>query len=329
MLLGPFVGSLKRQRLGARQDQRIARAQIEALIVADVRRRPGNGSGPRNGVGVFRVDFESVDADRQHGPDAQKLHRRRRIENLAEVVARGRCAVKLLAVSERAVHRRGPVQLPISERSRQPVVDSQRPRDGARSRLQHKEGPTGRGPARDRRTEDKARNIRRQDQPALDLGERYVAPSDQRSQPSLNERALLFRNAFHVEAFDKPVDHDETKLSPTLKLLRRHRDANQHIPVCGIGLFDRVGGGEDLGDGDPPASDFGGNGRGFGLEFWKAAFDRHVRDGNGEIRSVLRRRKSRRAGYDDCSRRAGRRRQRARRHARQPGRLRSPRSSKG
>ena len=75
-----------------------------------------------------------------------------------------------------------------------------------------------------------------------------MALADQRSQPSLNERALLFRNAFHVNAFDKPVDHDETKLSPILELLRRHRDANQHIPVCGVGLFNCVGGGEDLGD---------------------------------------------------------------------------------
>ena len=40
VLLRPFVGPLNRQRLGAGEDQRIARAQVEALIIADVGRRP-------------------------------------------------------------------------------------------------------------------------------------------------------------------------------------------------------------------------------------------------------------------------------------------------
>ena len=216
MFLGPLVGRLERQRLGASQNQRIARAQIEALIIADVRRRPGKRRGPRHRVGVFGVDLESVDADRQHGPDAQKLHRRRRVENLAEVVAGGRGAVKLLAVAERAVHRQRAVQLPISERSRQPVVDPQRPRDGFWVASRTRSVPPGVGPAGDRRTEDKPRNVRRQDQPALDLGERHMALADQRSKPSLNERALSFGNAFDVDAFDESVDHDKAKRPPFL-----------------------------------------------------------------------------------------------------------------
>ena len=103
-----------------------------------------------------------------------------------------------------------------------------------------------------------------------------MALADQRSQSSLNKRALPFRNAFHVNAFDKPVDHDEAKRLPILELLRRHRDANQHIAMRGIRLFDCVGGGEDFGDGHPPAADFRGNGAGLGLQFWKTALDRHT-----------------------------------------------------
>ena len=73
-----------------------------------------------------------------------------------------------------------------------------------------------------------------------------MALADQRSQTSLNERALPFGNAFHVDALDKPVDHHEAKRSPILELLRRHRDANQHIAARCVGLFDCVGGREDL-----------------------------------------------------------------------------------
>ena len=142
-------------------------------------------------------------------------------------------------------------------------------------------------------------------QPALDLGKRHMALADQRSQTSLNERALPFGNAFHVHAFDKPVDYDKAKRSPVLELLRRHRDANQHIAARRVGLFDRVGGGEDLGDGHSPASDLCDNGSGLCLEFWKAAFDRDIGNGDGEVRSVLRRGESCWTGYSDGRWRTG------------------------
>ena len=117
-------------------------------------------------------------------------------------------------------------------------------------------------------------NVRRQDQPAFDLGQRHMALADQRSEPGLNERALFFGDTFDIDALDEPVDHDEPQRSPVLELLWRHRDANQHIAPRSVGLLDRVGGGEDLRDGHPPAADSRGDGGGLRLELGKAAFDR-------------------------------------------------------
>ena len=143
-----------------------------------------------------------------------------------------------------------------------------------------------------------------------------MALADQRSEPSLNERALFLGDSFDIDALDEAVDHDKPQRSPILELLRRHRDANQHIAASGVGLLDRVGGGEDFGDGHPPASDAGGNGGGLGLEFGKAPVDDNVRNGYGEVRSIRRRSETRRTGYGYRPRRTGRRRQRAGRHPR-------------
>ena len=148
-----------------------------------------------------------------------------------------------------------------------------------------------------------------------------MALADQRSKARLNERALPFGNAFDVDALDKSVNDDKAKRPAVLELLRRHRDANQHVAARGVGLFDRVGGGEDLGDGCPAASEFRGDGRGVGREFRKAAFHRHIRDGDRELRGVWRRSESRRTAQGDRARWTGRRRQRARRHARRRHRL--------
>ena len=316
MLLRPLVGRLEGQRLVARQDQGIARAQIEALVVADVRAAPRERSRPGHRVGVFGVDLEAVDADRQHGPRAQKLHRGRGVENLAEIGADGGGAVELLAVAERAVHRERPVQLPVSQRRRQAVVDAQRARHRVPGRFQHEQRSPRRGPPRDRRTQGEPGNVRRQEQPALDLGERHMALADQRGEPSLNESALFLGDPFDIDALNEAVDHDKPQRSPILELLRRHRDANQHIAMSGVGLLDRVGGGEDFGDGHPPASDAGGNGGGLGPKFGKAPVDDNVRNGYGEVRSIRRRSETRRTGYGYRPRRTGRRRQRAGRHPR-------------
>ena len=109
-----------------------------------------------------------------------------------------------------------------------------------------------------------------------------MALADQRSEPSLHERALSFGDALDIDALDEPVDHDEAQRSPVLELLRRHRDANQHIAPRGVGLLDRVGGGEDFGDGHPPPVESRRDGGGLGREFGKAPFHRHIRNGDGE-----------------------------------------------
>ncbi len=143
-----------------------------------------------------------------------------------------------------------------------------------------------------------------------------MALADQRGEPSLNDSALFLGDPFDIDALNEAVDHDKPQRSPILELLRRHRDANQHIAMSGVGLLDRVGGGEDFGDGHPPASDAGGNGGGLGPKFGKAPVDDNVRNGYGEVRSIRRRSETRRTGYGYRPRRTGRRRQRAGRHPR-------------
>jgi hypothetical protein len=175
--------------------------------------------------------------------------------------------------------------------------------------------PGGR-PARDCRTEGKARNVGREEQPALDLAQRHMTLADQRSKPRLDERPLLLGNALHVEALDEAIDHDKPKRSAVLQLLRRHRDAHQHISPRGVGLLDYVGSRENFGDGHPPASDAGGNGGGQGLKLGKAPVDNNFRNGYREVRGIRRRSETRRTGYGYCRRRTGRRRQRAGGHPR-------------
>jgi len=119
---------------------------------------------------------------------------------------------------------------------------------------------------------------------------RSISPSvtfaDQRSKPGLHQRALILGDAFRVDSLDEAVEHDKTKRPAVLQLLRRDCDANQHVAASGVSLLDRIGGGENIGDAHPPAADFLDDGGGLGLEFGKAPADRHIRDGDGEARSI-------------------------------------------
>ena len=143
-----------------------------------------------------------------------------------------------------------------------------------------------------------------------------MALADQRREPRLNDRALPLGNTLGVDALDESVDDDEPERSAILELLRRNRDAHENESVRGVGLLDRIGRGEHLRDGYAPAADSRGDRVGLGRKFRKASLDRDVPDGDGQLRSVGRRRQPRRTGNGDRPRRARRRGQGGGRHAR-------------
>jgi hypothetical protein len=107
--------------------------------------------------------------------------------------------------------------------------------------------------------------------------------ADQRGHPCRHQRLLLFRHAADIDRLDEPVDHDQAKGPAILQLLRRHRDAGQHIAASGVSPLNRIGGGENIGDADFPAAKSDRNGGRFGLKFGKAAAHRHIRQSDGQI----------------------------------------------
>ena len=97
--------------------------------------------------------------------------------------------------------------------------------------------------------------------------------ADQRRRARAHDASLALRNAVDVNGLDKTVDHDNPQRAAVNQLLRRHRDAHEHVAVQGIGPLDCVSDRVDRRKTDVLARDRRDKRIGLVLQFRKAALD--------------------------------------------------------